>query len=59
MKWTFTMIFQELMNALANKYYMFLIDDFGLKRPYDEFVQMMEFIRRDSSHLGNRHRLFN
>ncbi len=52
MQWTFTMIFQQIMNAPSDKYYMFLIDDFGLKRPYDEFQLMMGFIVRDGKKLG-------
>lgn len=52
MRWTFTMIFQEIMNAPSNRYFMFLIDDFGLKRPYHEFRYMMKFVAGDSQKLG-------
>lgn len=52
MQWTFTMIFQRLMNAPADKYYMFLIDDIGFKRPFREFQQLTGFVDRDSKQLG-------
>ena len=52
MRWTFTVILQEIMNAPSNKYFMFLIDDFCLKRPYHELRHMMKFAMGDSQKLG-------
>lgn len=51
-QWTFTMVFKQIMNAPADKYYMFLIDDFGIKRLFHEFCGMMGFVKRDSEELG-------
>ena len=53
MRWTFTMIFQQIMNAPADTYYMFLLDDFGLKRPFKEFLHLLRFVTSDAKHLGS------
>lgn len=52
MQWTFTMIFQKIMNMPSNRYYMFLVDDCRLNRPFPEIHLLMKFIHRDSRHLG-------
>ena len=51
-QWTFTMVFKQIMNAPDDKYYMFLIDDFGIKRPFIEFLSMMGFVCRDNQKTG-------
>ncbi|MDE0298610.1 MAG: hypothetical protein OXN17_08265 [Candidatus Poribacteria bacterium] len=54
MRWTFTMIFQKIMNiGTDGKYYKFLIDDFRPMRPFREFRQMMSFVDRDESNKSN------
>lgn len=52
MRWTFTMIFQQIMNMPSNRYYMFLVDDCRLNRPFSEIHLLMKFIGRDCRRLG-------
>ena len=40
------------MKAPPNQYYMFLIDDFGLRRSYDELLQTVNFAVQNGEKLG-------
>ena len=54
MRWTFAMVFRHimLMDTPSDRYYMFLIDDFGMHRPFNEFQELSEFVRRDSHDMN-------
>lgn len=52
MQWTFTLIFQKIMDMRSNRYYMFLVDDCRLNRPFDDINLLMQFICRDARRLG-------